>query len=147
MHVSKISFTSCFRVTILSDFMNQTFVCSRSGSREDRRPRSQSLFGLHLQQRRRSINTLSHHFVDAQPCRNQFELELAGEKRSGCVRLLEQDNGALGLWRQSPSCSLHTESTACEFWQCSQSERSESFMSPSEIWNFAINDGKDFVIV
>lgn len=78
---SKISLSSCFNVIILPDFMNQTFICSRSGSREDWRPLRQSLFGLHLQQRRRSINNLSHHFVDAQPCRNQLELEPAGGEK------------------------------------------------------------------
>lgn len=83
---SKISLSLCYNSSFCQIFMNETFVCSRGGRREDRRPRSPSLFGLHLQQRRRSINNLSHHFVDAQPCRNQLKLESArGEKICVCV--------------------------------------------------------------
>lgn len=114
-----ISLSSSFNCTILPDSVNQTCLCSRSGSREERRPRSQSLFGLHLQQTRRSINNLSHHFVDEQPCRNQLKLESArGRKDLGVCGYWSGIMEELSLSRQSPSCSSHTESTPAP--QCSQ---------------------------
>lgn len=72
-------------------------LCGRAGRTEGRAAKVGSAFTS--LQRRGTINNLSHHFVDAQPCRNQLELESAeGEKRSGCARLLERDNGgALAL--------------------------------------------------